>query len=873
MTAMETAMNQRQSQARPSTSTSVHVAGGGGTAARPSWLSKIAGGGLRARLMVPTIALLVGVCVAFAIGVIHESGGIREERFAQLANQAGDIQDKVDRLLFERYGDVQAFALNPVVHRDLGGMSEGDRNAIQNAINQYVALYGCYPLSVVTDRNGRIVATNTQNAAGQALHGTRELLGHDLSGDEGIQKAKQGQFTTGAGSGMLTGTVVTQPRRDEIVNSVYGGQAPAWTMTFTAPIKDGNGNLVGYWQNYFDGSLVASIGEAAYAGFKANDLASASIQMLNANGDLVTNVDPEKLHSGKSNDASALSENLVKEGMALAVKATSAGSSDTGSLGNFTPEKGEPVHDGAWAKSRPVMGFVGSGLTTLITVHDSELMDARNRLLWMTALVSLLAMIAGSGLMWWVAKSLVASVGSVQKGIEGLAAGDLRNDVPLSGNDELTDMARTFNDARTSLVSVFQTDQLDWNRVSEQQAEVADKAAQLAAISRAQAVIEFKMDGTIVEANDNFCRALGYALEEIRGQHHRLFVDDVERASDDYRQFWAALNRGEYQAREFRRIAKGGREVWIQASYNPIPGPDGKPVKVVKFAVDITADVKKRQEVAVMTENLKRTMQAIARNAQSLSSASEELSAVSQQMSSNSEETAAQANVVAAASEQVSKNVETVATSAEEMSASVTEIAKNTHEAARVASQAVRVASDTNQTVAKLGESSIEIGQVIKVITSIAQQTNLLALNATIEAARAGEAGKGFAVVANEVKELAKQTASATEEIGQKIEAIQTDTRGAVTAIEQISSIITQINDIQNTIASAVEEQSATTNEIARNASEAAKGSTEISRNISNVSEAARSTTEGAANTRTAATELARLASELMQVVDEANVH
>jgi methyl-accepting chemotaxis protein len=384
------------------------------------------------------------------------------------------------------------------------------------------------------------------------------------------------------------------------------------------------------------------------------------------------------------------------------------------------------------------------------------------------------------------------------------------------------------------------------------------------AISMVQAIIEFSLDGSVLTANENFLKAMGYTLEEVKGRHHSLFVDPTYRESAEYRQFWRDLNEGKFQAGDFKRIAKGGREVWLQAIYNPIFDADGKPFKVVKNASDITD--RKKAEAA-----LKVTIQAVNQNAQALASSSEELTAVSQQMSSNSEETATQSNVVAAASEQVSRNVATVATSAEEMSASAKEIAKNATEAAKVATEAVKVAADTNKTVSKLGESSIEIGKVIKVITSIAQQTNLLALNATIEAARAGEAGKGFAVVANEVKELAKQTATATEDISGKIEAIQNDTKAAVTAIDQIGKIINQINGIQNTIASAVEEQTATTNEIARNANEAAKGSTEISKNIANVSEAAKNTTQGATNTLTAATELAKLAADLKRVVEQAN--
>jgi methyl-accepting chemotaxis protein len=292
--------------------------------------------------------------------------------------------------------------------------------------------------------------------------------------------------------------------------------------------------------------------------------------------------------------------------------------------------------------------------------------------------------------------------------------------------------------------------------------------------------------------------------------------------------------------------------------------------------LDQHLDVDSKDEVGQMAvalntamAKLRETMSAMGNNAQGLASSSEELSSVSSQMTGSAEESATQANLVSAAAEQVSRNVQTVATGTEEMSASIREIAKNAHDAAGVAEQAVHVAETTSATVAKLGQSSAEIGTVIKVINSIAEQTNLLALNATIEAARAGEAGKGFAVVANEVKELAQETSKATEDIGRRIEAIQSDTAAAVAAITEISGIIAQINDTQSTIASAVEEQTATTNEMGRNVTEAATGSSDIAENITGVARSASDTTAAASSTSQAADELARMASDLQQLVGQ----
>lgn len=455
--------------------------------------------------------------------------------------------------------------------------------------------------------------------------------------------------------------------------------------------------------------------------------------------------------------------------------------------------------------------------------------------------------------------------------------------------------------------------------MTEQKMANADYQGQIAAINKTQAVIECDMNGVILRANEDFLRIVGYSMEEVKGRPIAMFAVESDRDSEKTRELWAKLHRGEGQQGEYHRRGKGDRDVWMQIAYNPILDLNGKPFKVVEYCTDVTEQVQAKEEIVQMAEreklaaqelkhkvdsilavvsaaakgdltrditvrgsdaigqmgeglstfftDLRRSIASIGDTAMNLTAASEELTMVSQQMSANAQETAGQANSVATATQQVSHNLHSVATGAEEMSSTVMSIAGNATEAANIAGEAVQTAQSANATVQKLGESSAEIGQVIKVITSIAQQTNLLALNATIEAARAGEAGKGFAVVANEVKELAKQTAKATEDISQKITAIQRDTRKAVESIASITAVIGKINDISGTIATAVEEQSATTNEMSRNVTEAAQGSGAISQNIQGVAEAADSTNRGANETQKASQGLAEMAAQLRTLV------
>jgi methyl-accepting chemotaxis protein len=406
--------------------------------------------------------------------------------------------------------------------------------------------------------------------------------------------------------------------------------------------------------------------------------------------------------------------------------------------------------------------------------------------------------------------------------------------------------------------------------------EVQEAAMKHAVGSERDAVI--KAGNEFADKATPITEAMKAPLGEVADSNDKLLQEETEEMNAESRSMnltmaittFAALGIGIFVAVSLSRgIAGATQSLLVQAeaiAAGDLTREDLK-VRSQDELGDLTTAINK------MSGSLKSIILSISENAMQVASASEELNSTSQQITANSEETSAQADVVSKAAQSVSQNLQTVATGAEEMGASIKEIAKNATEAAKVATSAVKVAETTTVTVSKLGDSSTEIGQVIKVITSIAQQTNLLALNATIEAARAGEAGKGFAVVANEVKELAKETARATEDISRKIEAIQTDTKAAVDAIASISGVIHQINDISSTIATAVEEQNATTNEMSRNVSEAANGSGEITSNIARVAEAAQGTTRGATDTQKASQQLVETSTQLRRLVEQFKIN
>ena len=300
--------------------------------------------------------------------------------------------------------------------------------------------------------------------------------------------------------------------------------------------------------------------------------------------------------------------------------------------------------------------------------------------------------------------------------------------------------------------------------VTAQKLKAADSDGQIAAIGKSQAVIEFNMDGTIRNANPNFLKAMGYALSEVQGRHHSMFVEADERNSHAYREFWETLNRGQYQAAEYKRIAKGGREVWIQASYNPILDLNGKPFKVVKYATDTTAQAVARQK---------------AERARGL--------------------------------------IESVAAGSEEMSASIREISETMTKSKETAAMATARVEAADQQALKLNAAAQAMSGIVQLIGDITGQINLLALNATIESARAGEAGRGFAVVASEVKNLANQAKQATDTISGEIEALNNVAGDVVGSLVAIKTAIGSVNEFIASTAAAVEEQSIVTGDMSSN--------------------------------------------------------
>jgi methyl-accepting chemotaxis protein len=389
--------------------------------------------------------------------------------------------------------------------------------------------------------------------------------------------------------------------------------------------------------------------------------------------------------------------------------------------------------------------------------------------------------------------------------------------------------------------------------VTEKKLQSLDYSGQLEAIGKSQAVIEFNMDGTIIKANDNFLHAIGYELHEIVGKHHSIFCEESYKNSNEYKQFWQKLNEGTFEGGEYLRLGKNGKEVWIQATYNPIMNMDHKPFKVVKYATDIT--------------ERKNRMFEIEKNVQKLTQSLDNLSEASNSMSNSAQSTMNGSEEISVSITQINQAVSEVSNKTESMLSSITDISTSSSKAEEIAKTAQEQSKNTTNAMLKLDEESEKIGETINIITQIAFQTNILSLNAAVEAATAGEAGKGFAVVAQEVRNLASRSDEAAKEITNAIELIQSLVKNSLDSINKIDKTIEAITNMSTNISSSIAEQEIISNELSSTSLEASQGVNEITNTMVNVSASAKNSGEKSQETSSATDELIKVSKELISIL------
>lgn len=781
---------------------------------------------IRTKLAVLFLAFgAVPALLVFAV-YMWEEGDFRRAAGDPLKFTAVQINDVIDRNLFERYGDVQAFGLNAAVRDPENWRSPGQENALVSAMNSYMTGYGIYRLMVLVGTGGRVLAVNDVDANGRPLD-TRGLYSLTFSDTEWFRKAMQGDFLDGSNG--LTGTVVGQPAANEMVASLYGDDG--FVLTFAAPVRGESGDVLGVWVNFADLGLVDGIIAEFHKDLVAQGYAGAELTVLGPTGTVLVDYDPSG--GGWSNyvrDPSVVGRlNLVERDIEAAAAAVNG---ETGwMVSRHARKKIDQV--AGYARSEGVYGYPGLGWSTLVRVPTAEGFATVDRVktIMIIAIAASVVICIALGIMMGTFAS--RPIRAVATAMDRIRQGETDVDLTTKLKDEIGDMFVSLTELRNEVARAFELRQM---------VEEMPTAIMTADVEDFKITYVNKEGGRLIK---HFEHLFSIRAEDVVGSSIDLFHKEPEKQ----RHLIANPNNLPYRS----VVSFGDDKVDLQIS--AIRNKAGEYIGPMMSWAIVTDQIS-------LATSVKDVVEVVA-------SAATEMESTAQSMSATAEETSRQATAASAGVEQASNNVQTVASASEELSSSITEVSRQVSDSANIARDAVQEAGKANAQVEGLVSAAQKIGEVVSLISAIAEQTNLLALNATIEAARAGEAGKGFAVVAAEVKNLANQTAKATEEISAQIAEIQGATGDAAAAIRGIAETITRVDEIAASIASAVEQQGAATQEIARNAQQASQGATEVASNVTGVTQAATET--GAASTQVleAAKGLASHASNLSEQVEK----
>jgi len=791
-------------------------------------------------------AKLIGLFFLFGVTPMAIVGGIAYDAGKDLEAGVGlrfqgvaqNIADKIDRNLFERYGDVQAFGLNRVVfNRSDWFKTSEETSDIVKAINQYVDTYEFYSLSILVDLDGKVIAVNSRDSDGKPIR-TASIYQRNYRDAPWFQALVSSRFTTNMpftapGNNTATGTFIEDLHVDQDVKAAYPDD-DGLTLAFSAPVYQ-DGKVIAYWSNRTKFSLVEDMVKSSYTELKTAGYPATEMTLMDGAGNVIMSYDPSGAGTEKvRHDFNELMKfNMIDAG-SLAAKAAVAGQTGYGPSVHI---RTQVKQTSGYAHLHGALGYPGMNWSILIRVPQDQA-AAGAWTIQRNVVLSALACLASILVVGFVIGRRSAQVlRRVTKAVGTMAAGHFDTRVEVKSRDEIGQLGNAFNEMGEHL----------------QAADVKIKEI-TNALSKVQAVIEFNLDGTIITGNDNFLNTMGYSLDEIKGKHHRMFCEAAYTNSQEYANFWAKLNRGELDSGVSRRLGKGGKEVWIQASYNPIMDAKGKVYKVAKFATDVTAQKKAQLELEACIAEAQKSLGALAQGdltqqmegayqgelekiKESINAALTNLThtittvrdTVEGVMAGSEQITKGSEDLSQRTSEQASALQETSA-SMEEMTSTVSQNADNAKQANQLAIAARDIAdkggSVTVRAVEAMGEinkSSKKIADIITVIDEIAFQTNLLALNAAVEAARAGEHGRGFAVVASEVRNLAQRAATAAKEIKDLInESLQRVTDGSELVnqsgktLEEIVGSVKRVTDIIAEITAASQEQASGIDQVNR---------------------------------------------------------